>query len=138
MIVYIIRRLLMVAIVLVIVSVLVFVAMRMLPGDPIRMLLTGSELAELTEEQIDKIREEFGLNDPLPINTSIDKGGFSWRPGNVILHRAPANEILRRLPITLHLGLVSFVVGFLLAFLPVVCAVRRGNGLIRWLPLFPM
>ena len=52
MISYIIRRLVMALIVLIIVSALVFVAMRLLPGDPIRMLVTQSEQQEFTEQQM--------------------------------------------------------------------------------------
>ena len=132
MVTYIIRRLIMVVVVLVIVSILVFVAMRMLPGDPIRMLVTQSEQQEFTEQQIEQLRHEFGLDRPLAVQYFSWVGGiFRGGLGQSILHRAPvAGEIIRRLPITLHLGLISFVVGFLIGIpAGVVCAVRRG----RWI-----
>src|SRR5512135_1537913 len=113
---YIIRRLIMLVIVLLIVSILVFLAMRLLPGDPIRMLVTQSESQEFTEEQIAKLKHEFGLDKPLPIQYVNWIGGiFHGDLGTSILHRAPvANEIIRRLPITLHLGLTAFVIGILI------------------------
>lgn len=127
---YIIRRLIMAVIVLIIVSLLVFVAMRMLPGDPIRMLVTQSEQQEFTEQQIQELRHQFGLDRPLMVQYFSWIGGiFHGDLGVSILHRAPvAQEIIRRLPITLHLGLTAFVVGILIGIpAGVICAIRRGK-----------
>src|SRR5512135_3550334 len=113
---YIIRRLIMLVIVLLIVSILVFLAMRLLPGDPIRMLVTQSESQEFTEEQIAKLKHEFGLDRPMVVQYFSWLGGvFHGDLGNSILHRAPvAGEIVRRLPITLYIGLTAFVIGILI------------------------
>jgi peptide/nickel transport system permease protein len=127
---YIIRRLVMVVVVLFIVSILVFVAMRMLPGDPIRMLVTQSEQQEFTEQQIEQLRHEFGLDRPLMVQYFSWVGGiFRGDLGQSILHRAPvAQEIVRRIPITLHLGLTAFLIGIIIGIpAGVVCAVRRGS-----------
>jgi peptide/nickel transport system permease protein len=127
---YIIRRLIMLIIVLLIVSILVFLAMRLLPGDPIRMLVTQSESQEFTEEQIALLKHQFGLDKPLPIQYIDWIGGiFHGDLGTSILQRQPvATEIIRRLPITLHLGLTAFVIGFLIGMpFGVICAIRRGR-----------
>jgi len=127
---YLIRRLVMLVIVLLIVSILVFLAMRLLPGDPIRMLVTQSESQEFTEEQIAKLKHEFGLDKPLPVQYVNWIGGiFHGDLGTSILHRAPvAQEIIRRLPITLHVGLTAFVIGLIIGIpFGVICAVRRGT-----------
>jgi peptide/nickel transport system permease protein len=132
---YIVRRLLMAVVVLLIVSILVFVAMRMLPGDPIRLILSGSDYNELTEEQIEAIREQYGLNDPMPVQYVRWLGGvFHGDLGTSILQRAPvAQEIIRRLPITIYLGLTAFIVGILIGIpAGIVCAVRRG----KWIDTF--
>lgn len=131
MISFIIRRLVQSFIVLILVSVLVFVAMRLLPGDPIRMLLTQSAQSEITQEQIDFMRHQYGLDKPMFFQY------FDWL-GAVILHgdlgrsilnHVPvANEILRRLPITLNLGLPAFALGLILGIpAGILCAVRRGR-----------
>jgi len=120
----------MVLIVLIIVSILVFVAMRMLPGDPIRMLVTQSEQQEFTEQQIAQLRHEFGLDRPMMVQYFSWIGGiFKGDLGVSILHRAPvAGEIVRRLPITLHLGITAFVVGIIVGIpAGVICAVRRAK-----------
>ena len=62
---YIIRRLIQSVIVILIVSIFVFVGMRMLPGDPIYMLFNPNQLQDLTEEQIDELRHEAGLDKPM-------------------------------------------------------------------------
>ena len=130
MITYIIRRLVMMVFVLLIVSILVFVGMRLLPGDPIRMLVTQSELQEYSEEEIEHLRHEFGLDRPLLVQYFSWIGGvFRGDLGMSILHRTPvAGEIIRRLPITMHLGLTAFVIGLFFG-LPagVICAVRRSK-----------
>jgi peptide/nickel transport system permease protein len=127
---YIVRRLLMVVVVLLIVSILVFVAMRMLPGDPIRMLVTSSELSEMTEEQIQELRHEFGLDRPMAMQYITWIGGVCHGDfGRSILHRSPViGEIIRRLPITAYLGLTSYIVGIVIGIpAGVICAVRRGK-----------
>jgi peptide/nickel transport system permease protein len=130
MITYIIRRLIMMIFVLLIVSILVFIGMRLLPGDPIRMLVTQSEQQEYSEEEIEHLRHEFGLDRPLLVQYFSWIGGvFRGDLGMSILHRTPvAGEIIRRLPITMHLGLTAFVIGFFVG-LPagVICAVRRSK-----------
>ena len=92
---YIIRRLIMGLIVLILVSVLVFVAMRLLPGDPIRMLVTESESKEFTEQQIEQLKKQFGLDKPMAIQYFNWLGGIFRRDlGQSIIHHAPvAGEI---------------------------------------------
>jgi len=129
---FIIRRLIMAVIVLILVSLMVFLAMRLLPGDPIRMLVTQSEQQEFTEEQIAKLRHEFGLDRPLMVQYISWLGGiFRGDLGTSILHRAPvAGEILRRLPITLHIGLTAYVIGVIIGVpFGILCAIRRGKFL---------
>src|ERR1035437_1815082 len=127
---YIIRRLVMMLIVLIIVSLMVFIAMRLLPGDPIRMLVTQSEQQEFTDAKIQTLRHQFGLDRPLMVQYVSWIGGiFHGDLGTSILQRAPvAQEIVRRVPITLHLGLTAFIIGFLIGIpAGVICAVRRGK-----------
>ncbi|MBN1188837.1 MAG: ABC transporter permease [Dehalococcoidales bacterium] len=130
MITFIIRRLLLSIIVLVIVSALVFVAMRILPGDPIFMLLTQSQQTEITQEQIDLLRQEYGLDKSLAVQYLNWLGGMVRGDlGMSILTNLPvADEILRRLPITLNIGLPAFLLGIVLGIpAGVLCAVRRGT-----------
>lgn len=61
---YVLKRLLMMIPVLVGVLLIVFTINQMMPGDP-AIMLAGGEQA--TPMEIERVREELGLNDPLPI-----------------------------------------------------------------------
>jgi peptide/nickel transport system permease protein len=125
---YIIRRLIMAVIVLFLVSLIIFFAMRLLPGDPIKMLVSSQQ--QYSEEQITQLRHEFGLDKPLVVQYFTWIGGiFHGDFGTSILGRTPvADELFKRLPITLHLGLTAFIIGLLIGIpAGVISAVRRGK-----------
>jgi len=106
--------------------------MRLLPGDPIRMLVTQSDEQSFTELQIEQLKHEFGLDKPLIVQYFSWLGGvLHGDMGTSILHRAPvAGEILRRLPITLNLSAPAFIIGILIGIpVGIVCAIRRGKWL---------
>lgn len=122
----------MAVIVLILVTAIVFFAMRLLPGDPILMLVTQSSEAQFNQAQIDQLRHENGLDRPLIVQyadwmSHIVRGDL----GKSILEGQPViNEIKHRLPITFHIGLVSFIVGIIVGIpLGVISAVRRGTWL---------
>jgi peptide/nickel transport system permease protein len=106
--------------------------MRLLPGDPILMLVTASEEQSATQEQIDSLRHEFGLDKPMVVQYFKWLGGVLHGDlGKSILQRAPVGkEIIRRLPITLHLGLLAFIISVIIGVpAGIICAVRRGTWL---------
>jgi peptide/nickel transport system permease protein len=114
----------------VLVSIMVFFAMRLLPGDPILMLMSSSQQKDATKEQIEKLRHEFGLDKSLIIQYFDWIGGVLHGDlGISIADRAPVSrEIFRRLPITIHLGALAFIVGNIIGILAgIICAVRRGT-----------
>jgi peptide/nickel transport system permease protein len=129
---YIIRRLILAAIVLFLVSLFVFLAMRLLPGDPVLMYMSASSVQEVTEEQLNLVRHQYGLDKTLP-QQYLDwiTGVFRGDLGTSILNRSPVmQEILRRLPITVHLGILAFITATIIGIpAGVLCAVRRGGWL---------
>jgi peptide/nickel transport system permease protein len=130
MVTYIMRRLIMGVIVLIIVTLLVFFAMRLLPGDPIMMLVSETESKELSLQQIADLKHQFGMDKPMMVQYFNWLGGLLHGDlGQSLMYRAPvASEILRRIPITLHLGLVAYIVGVVLGVSAgILCAVRRGK-----------
>lgn len=129
---YIIRRLLLAVIVLLLVSIFVFLALRLLPGDPVLMYMSASSVQEITEEQLDLVRHQFGLDKTLPVQYfdwigGVIRGDF----GTSILNRSPVTEeILKRLPITLHIGILAFIIAIIVGIpAGVLCAIRRGSWL---------
>jgi peptide/nickel transport system permease protein len=132
---YIIRRLLHAVLVIFILSLVIFLVIRLLPGDPILLLVTSDELAQTSEERIAQLRHEFGLDKPLAVQyvtwlSQILKGDL----GTSIIHRDNVkHELIRRLPITLHLGLTAFIIGsFIGLVLGILSAIRRDS----WIDAF--
>ena len=63
MLAYSIKRILQIIPVLIVISLLVFLMMHMIPGDPVKNMLG----MEASKEAIEAERERLGLNDPLPV-----------------------------------------------------------------------
>ena len=129
---YIVRRLLLGLIVLIMVTILVFLLMHLLPGDPILLYLGESEMGSLTEGQLDNLRHQYGLDKPLVVQyldwiNGVVHGNF----GNSIFYQEEvAPLIAQRLPITFNLGVFAFIIGaFFGIFFGVICALRRGKWL---------
>jgi peptide/nickel transport system permease protein len=129
---YIAKRLIQLVVVLVIVSAGVFMAMRLLPGDPIRMYLTSTQMGQVSEQQVAALRHEKGLDRPLVVQYVSWVGGvLKGDLGDSILYGTPvSDQILHRIPITLYIGLLGFVIGTAIGIaIGIVCAVRRGGWL---------
>jgi peptide/nickel transport system permease protein len=127
---YIIRRFLHAGLVILILSLVIFLVIRLLPGDPVLLLVTSDELAQTSEDRIAQLRHEFGLDKPLPVQYVTWMGQLLRGDlGTSIIHRDDVkNELFRRLPITLHLGLTAFILGsFIGLVLGILSAIRRDT-----------
>jgi peptide/nickel transport system permease protein len=128
---YIIRRLILTLFVLVMVTLIVFFAMRLLPGDPLIIYIGQSQqFASLSEEGLEKLRHQFGLDKPIMIQYvnwvyGVVRGDF----GNSIFYTQPVGRlILERYPVTIHLGLLAFILSTVLGILAgLLAAIRRGK-----------
>jgi peptide/nickel transport system permease protein len=129
---YIVRRLLASAIVLIVVTIFIFLVMRLLPGDPILMIVTNEQLSQSAPEQIAALRHEFGLDKPMPIQYlnwmfGIVQGDFGV---SLISRTRVIDNVAQRLPITMHLGILAFVIAIIIGIpAGMICAVRRGTFL---------
>ena len=125
---FLLRRLGTSLLVLVLASIVVFVGVRALPGDA-ALALAGEERDPVVLEQI---REQYGLNDPVPVqyfryigNSLTGDLGFSTRTGLDV-----AQIILDRLPVTLELAFLSLFVAILIGIpAGIIAALRRGGWL---------
>jgi peptide/nickel transport system permease protein len=127
---YLLRRVIEAILIILLVSIIVFFSMRLLPGDPIMMLMTSSDLEESTEQQIVELRHEYGLDRPLVVQYFDWLGGIAHGDlGKSILQGIPVGkEIMRRLPITLHLGMLAFLISMIVGIpAGIICAIRRGT-----------
>lgn len=123
---YILRRLLLTLVVLFFVTLIVFMIIQLLPGDPAQIMLG----TDATPEEIEALREEMGLNDPLIVQY------FRWLgkaiTGDLGTSLFYNQEVLKmigdRLPITLTIGILAILVTVLLGIpLGVLAAVKRGS-----------
>jgi peptide/nickel transport system permease protein len=129
---FIIRRLLQIVLVLLVVTMLVFLLVRLLPGDPILMYMSAQNMEILSQEQIDVIRHEVGIDRNLAVQY-IDWLGraLTGDLGKSIINRSDvADEIVRRLPISMYLAGTAFIISIIVGIpLGVISAVRRGTWL---------
>jgi ABC-type dipeptide/oligopeptide/nickel transport system permease component len=134
---YIVRRLLLLPVVLFGVSLLVFLVLHLVPGNPAQVIAGP----DAPPETVAAIERELGLDRPLPEQYALYL--------NRVLHgdlgrslrsrRAVIDDVMDALPNTLQLALVAAVVTPLLAIpLGVTAAARRGTPLDSGLMLVSM
>ena len=107
-------------------SALIFLTLRILPGD-VAQLIAG---VGSTPEQVEAIRLRLGLDTPLPAQYFTWIGGvLRGDLGTSLLTGAPvATELAQKAQVTVPLGLLSLTVALLIALpLGVVSAMRRGR-----------
>ena len=113
-------------------SVIIFVLMRLVPGDVAHILVyeSGTEYSKAAEKQVQKIREELGLNRPLVVQyvswiaglARIDFGYSYWE------RRPVLNILSERFPRSLELATMTFILAMILAVpLGVYSAVRQNS-----------
>ncbi|PXY23493.1 hypothetical protein DI005_19205 [Prauserella sp. PE36] len=119
------RRLGATVLTLLIVSVIVFAFTQALPGDP-ALVHAG---ADASPERVEQVREELGLDRPLPVQYLSYIGdvvtgdfGVSARDGRPVL-----DLIAERLPATLELAILSLLVAVLIA-VPAGIFAAKGSG----------
>ena len=123
---YLIRRLLLMIPVLLGLSIVTFAISHIVPGDPVR-LAAGPQA---TTEQIERLRAEFGLDKPLPVQyVNYMKGVLKGNLGESMMNRHPVSMDLKRyFPATLELVLVSTILAVVIGLpLAMAAAVFRDK-----------
>ena len=125
------HRLLLVLPTLIGATLLVFLLMRVLPGDVAYTLLAGDEgAAQVDPDSLALLRHQLGTDRPLHVQyldwlSGIPRGDL----GTSMWNRLPvAGEIARRLPLTIEVALLSVLLGFGAGLpLGIVSALRRNT-----------
>jgi peptide/nickel transport system permease protein len=112
---YIARRLAFGMITVVGVSIMVFVVMRILPGDPLVAIFGPEGMSKLTEAQRASYMADLGLSDPLWVQyfdwvKSIISGDFGR---SFFRSESIADMILRRGPLTAEIAFLSVVISWI-------------------------
>ena len=124
---YLLRRLLSVAPVLLGVTLLAFLVVRMVPGDPAKVI--AGERA--SPEVLESIRRQHGLDRPLPVQYGLFLGRLVQGDlGTSVQTDAPVRaEIARRFPATIELTVVAVLLATLIGVpLGVLAALRPGSA----------
>ncbi len=113
---YVTKRLLLVIPTLLGVASLVFVIMRMIPGD-VALLIVGGDQANIDPQQLAAVRHQLGLDRPMLVQFAtwlwgvlrLDFGNSLWTGQPVV------QELLIRLPLSLEVALLASVISVLIA-----------------------
>lgn len=123
---YIIKRLLSLIPVLIVVTITIFLIIHITPGDPAATILG----LEATEEQIETLNEELGLNRP------ITEQYISWVAGllkgdlgdSIFMHQPVTQAIAEHMGPTLSLAILAQIIALILAIpFGIFAAYKRGS-----------
>jgi peptide/nickel transport system permease protein len=115
-------------------SILIFVLMRLVPGDIAEILVyqTGSEASAVQKRQIQQIRRELGLDKPFVTQyvqwiAGAVRGDFGYS----YTQRRPVSDIIKeRFPRSMELALLTLLIAIVWSVpLGVVSAVRQNTAL---------
>jgi peptide/nickel transport system permease protein len=123
---YIIRRIIQTIVVLFIVSFLSFSLLQIMPGDPAAAMLG----VEAKREEVEAMRKELWLDRPFLVQYGHWlSNAFQGDLGKSLMYRESVTGIfMARLPITLYLSLLAFILSGLLGIgAGIICAIRRGG-----------
>ncbi len=130
---FIINRALLMIPILIGVSLVTFIIVRSIPGDPVRVLIGFDQRA--TPEQIENIRRSYGLDQPLPVQY------LKWM-GHVVqgdlgaslrTKRPLTTELGLRLPVTAELTILAAFIGSVPALVLGTAAAMRRNTRFDWM-----
>jgi peptide/nickel transport system permease protein len=126
---YILKRLLLIVPTLLGAAALVFVIMRVIPGD-VALLILGGDSGQIDQKQLTAMRQQLGLDQPLIVQfgawlwgiVRFDFGNSLWTGQPVV------QELLIRLPLSLQLALFATIVSVIIAIpLGMLAAVRQDT-----------
>ena len=124
---FLVQRIAISAVTLLVISLIVFTGVRLIPGDPARVL-AGTDA---DESGLEEIRQKYGLKDPIPVQY-LRWIGLALRGdlGESIRTREPVVRLVaQKLPITLELACAALGVALLIAIpAGVFAAVRRNSS----------
>ncbi|HET6368661.1 MAG TPA: ABC transporter permease [Pseudomonadales bacterium] len=113
------------------VSVIIFVVLRVIPGDPLVAILGVEGHAQMKPEDRVRIMADLGLSDPLPVQYGrwlVDIGagrlGKSFFRGDTV-----ADLILHRGPISAEIAFLSFVISWLVGLPVGILSAFKPNSL---------
>lgn len=117
---YILKRIGSAVVMLIIISILIFIALRMLPGDPTTVALAQGD--GVTEDAINRMRAELGLDKPVLLQYWTWISGFAVGDfGYSYFSKYAVSELIgQRLPATVSLAVAALVLAIVIAVIAAV------------------
>ncbi len=130
---YILKKLLFMIPMLIIISLLIFLALQKMPIDPINYLVPPEASQDVALKET--LREELGLNDPILVQYGrwiggIIKGDFGYS----IINGQPISQIIaQKLPATLELSITALIISTVLGILLGILSAVNQNGILDYI-----
>ena len=133
MVTYIIRRVLLSIFVLFLITILSFLLLNIMPGDPVTILLG----VDATPQRAEELRKELWMDRPMAVQylhwlSNVFQGDL----GKSVTNRESVSGLIAvRLPVTLYLSFFAMILSAILGIaVGLFCAIRRG-GILDFLML---
>ena len=114
------------------ISLLIFVVMRLLPGDPLIAFLDVRELSQLTPDHRASLMHDLGLDDPMYVQYGRwMKDVITGRLGESFLRGDPLSRMfLRRGPISAEIAVLAIVISWVVGIPSGIVSAIRPNSAI--------
>ncbi len=129
---YIAKRLALFIPTILLVTIIVFVVMRLVPGDPAIAILEGEGGGSYTQEDLDRLRHRLGTDRPIVVQYLSWIGGAARGDfGDSLWFNAPVmTELKSRIPVTIELAVMAILLAVVTAVpLGVLSAVKPNSKL---------
>lgn len=125
---YVVRKITVMTVTILVVSFLVFLAFAVIPGDPALSKLG----TQATPESLEQLREEMGLNHPLPVRFAYWAADFlKGDMGTSYSYQMPVTQMIgEKIPITLTMTVMAFV---MMVFFSVILGIHTAKHAGGWL-----
>lgn len=122
---YIARRLLQMIPIIIGVSIIIFFVINLVPGNFIDAKVSASHMSQ---EQIDHLKDLYGINDPIHIKyIKWIKGAVKFDFGDSFAHQKPVSKVISTyVPNSFMIALIAFIMELLIAIpIGIICATRQ-------------
>ncbi|ALF11102.1 ABC transporter permease [Parageobacillus thermoglucosidasius] len=113
------------------ITLITFILMNVIPGDPVTQLMDARG-GSMDKKVIEQIREEWGLNDPLPLQyLHFIQGFVQGDLGTSYQTRSPVTDLLlERIPVTAQITFLGLIVAIVFGItIGIIGALKRGSWL---------
>ncbi len=119
---------------LMVISIIVFIGIQMIPGDPITRTIPPEVYAHLSPAQLDELRHQLGLDDSMVVQylrwvSGLLRGDFGY---SLVTGGKISGIIANRLPATFELAFVSLVFATILGLLFGFISAIKKNTIIDY------